>query len=117
MAPWLSLRTRHFAQMHAFYTELVGPPLRVKPESWSCFAVGSVTLVLWRDEAVVAPGQALQLCLRVAQLETAIAELPRGCDLSAVRPAAGGREVAFLDPDGNQLFLYEAGDGLLAELG
>ncbi len=114
--PWLSLRTRRFVECQAFYTQLLGPPTRLKPDAWSCFSVGAVTLVLWRDEEAVAPTQTLQLCLRVAALEQAIAELPEGSAVGPVREAAGGREVAFSDPDGNQLFLYEAGEGRLSDL-
>ncbi len=115
-SPWLSLRTRQFAQMSAFYTELFGPPVRQKLASWSCYAVGSVTLVLWREANNAQPGQNLQLCLRIASLETALSQLPAGCVVGQVRDVEGGRELEFLDPDGNAIFLFEPGDGSLADL-
>lgn len=115
-APWLSLRTERFAEMSAFYSELFGPPQRYKSGSWSCYGVGSVTLVLWRDAQNVQPGRNLQLCLRVANLETALVQLPAGCAIGQARGVEGGRELEFVDPDGNAIFLFEPGDGSLADL-
>ena len=103
-----SLRTPNFEQTLAFYGALLGEPERVEPRQWAAFGLPGCRLIVWSGPgAEVSHGNALQLCLQVANLDQAHTALGSLAAPLPIREASHGRELFFSDPDGNEIVLYE----------
>jgi len=123
---FLALATSHLERATQFYSRVFAiAPTQKIPGVYAEFRLPGLKLGLFSPKAAHLPefaqGRgAMSLCLEVAQLEGAIAQvhaayevLPES-DRATIPPtgeiitASHGREVYVYDPDGNRLILHEA---------
>ena len=102
-----SLATTQFNGLLAFYRRLLGDPIQLAENKHATFALPGSRLVVWSSQERVKPGNALELCLQVGNLEAAMAAVADWVVLESVNQASHGRETFFRDPDGNRIILYQ----------
>jgi len=122
---FLALATLHIERSTQFYCTLLAiAPIQEIPGIYAEFLLPGLKLGLFSPKAAhrtefMTAGGAMSLCLEVAQLEAAIAQVQAAhaalADANVTLPPIGeittashGREVYAYDPDGNRLILHEA---------
>jgi catechol 2,3-dioxygenase-like lactoylglutathione lyase family enzyme len=89
-----------------FYTEILGFDLKFR-DVVASFEIDGVLVELVPGKRVRGPGNA-RLCLRVADIESAVADLQaKGVTTSEVETKDGGYLASFHDPDGNEICLWQ----------
>ncbi|MEO1144734.1 MAG: VOC family protein [Cyanobacteria bacterium J06638_22] len=122
---FVALATCSIERSTQFYRTLLAiAPTQEIPGVYTEFLLPGLKLGLFAPKAThrdeFAPtGGAMSLCLEVAQLETAIAQIQAAHaalpdadmgrhSIGEITTASHGREVYAYDPDGNRLILHEA---------
>jgi hypothetical protein len=112
---FVTLAAPDFGALVDFYQQLLGQsPQPFLPQHYAEFRLGSLSLgIFWPKpehgcEFAQAAHSPLSLCLEVADLDLALAQLsPLNCRQGDVMEASHGREVYVYDPLGNRLILYQ----------
>jgi predicted enzyme related to lactoylglutathione lyase len=109
---WVTIATGDLARSIAFYRAIFAQAPSVELPEYAEFAIAGLKLGLYQPrttEAPATPYPSLSLCLQVADLERAIAQLQTlgHAPPDGIIAASHGREVYAYDPDGHRLILYQ----------